>query len=137
MKLCLMCLLTLSMLFNLLYNLYDQSWTYTQHQSPENAVLGLQGEEVQQNSERPVGSPNSMHAEETLHQFSENNKARICSVEERLERVQKWCTSQMGRIEYTFKRFEDIDKEELKRFTAAFWVDEKHKVIFCDVPKAG
>ena len=56
-----------------------------------------------------------------------------CEMSDRLSRVQHWC-------ETTGETPQDITKlnyTQLQKLTERILVDDKHKVLFCDIPKAG
>ena len=62
---------------------------------------------------------------------------RICSSQERVETARNWCASTMGKSSFIFKHFKDMTIKELQYFTRQIWVDDQHKVLWCNVPKAG
>ena len=74
-------------------------------------------------------------SKDALKQFSKNLEHRLCTIKERVDRVHQWCESRMGSDPP--KPVDDMDREELRELASRMWVDDKHRVIWCDVPKAG
>lgn len=66
------------------------------------------------------------------HKIALDN-TKTCSMDGRLQNVQHWCDT-MGEIRLDFTH---LTYKQLQELTHRILVDEKHKVLFCMIAKAG
>lgn len=65
------------------------------------------------------------------------NDVQICSPQERRDRIKHWCKIQANVNGKSFFKPWYLSEWELKRITRFILADDKHKVLYCDIAKAG
>ena len=61
----------------------------------------------------------------------------MCSSGDRLRRVKRWCKIQKNVNNKPFPRYEELDTEALQKVVKRLLVDDKHKVLYCEIAKSG
>ena len=71
------------------------------------------------------------HEEQEAEEFIDT-----CSNHRRLHQLQFWCDKNRG-VNDSFEFLESLDSYTLRTLVKNIIVDEKHNVLYCNVPKAG
>ena len=61
----------------------------------------------------------------------------MCDPEQRIARIKRWCELQENINKKPFPTVDSLDEAELKKVVRKPLVDDKHKVLYCDIAKSG